>query len=148
MTRAAAAPARRFCAVCTGELPDGLPVVKRALGRNGALVAVCADCDPGHPGQRGRLPPAVNATRGYTGGAGPAMTAGALATALRKKQGAEVYEAESARRRVERAYIPPKRTKAENDVIEVIEEGKRRRRTGAASWLGGRRSSRERTVLK
>jgi len=147
MTRDHAAPARRFCAVCTVDLPPGAKVVKRALGRGGALVAVCAECDPGHPAQPGRLPVAVNATRGYTGGTGPALREGELSAALRRTQGDKAYEADSALARKARSYIPPKRSKAEADIIEVVEEGKRRRRTGAAFWTG-RRSGRDRTVLK
>lgn len=147
MTHAHATPARRFCAQCTEEIPVGSKAVKRALGRGGALVVVCEACDPGHPSQTGRMPPAVNSTRGYTGGTGPAMNGAAVSAALRKKQGDKAYEADSALARVARAYIPPKRSKAETDIIEVVEEGKRRRRTGAAGY-SSLRSSRQRTVLK
>ena len=35
-----------FCAICTEESPD---LVLRPLGRDGALVRVCPDCDTLHP---------------------------------------------------------------------------------------------------
>lgn len=38
-----------FCAICTDPPPPNTELVHRPLGRGGALVLVCADCDTLHP---------------------------------------------------------------------------------------------------
>lgn len=38
-----------FCAICTEPPPPGTELVQRPLGRDSALVLVCADCDTLHP---------------------------------------------------------------------------------------------------
>lgn len=36
---------RYFCAICADDIPDNAEPISRPLGRGGALVRVCADCD-------------------------------------------------------------------------------------------------------
>lgn len=38
-----------FCAICTEPAPPGTTLPRRPLGKDGALVAVCTDCDTLHP---------------------------------------------------------------------------------------------------
>lgn len=38
-----------FCALCTEPPPPGTKLVPRPLGRNGAPVLICVDCDTLHP---------------------------------------------------------------------------------------------------
>jgi len=38
-----------FCAICTEPPPPGTELVDLPLGKDSALVAVCADCDTVHP---------------------------------------------------------------------------------------------------
>ena len=114
-----------FCAICTAH---SIPLTSQPLGRDGAMVNVCAACDE-PVFTRGEMRPA------YTGGAGVGIVSfgGEISDALRKAKGDEVYATET-KRMADYGKTPSRKlTREELDMQGVVADGQRRFRTGAAT---------------
>jgi hypothetical protein len=110
-----------FCAICTSDVG---PFVTRPIGKDDALVRVCAACDDDPP--RAVFGP----ERPYEG-AGPAMGRQEMSLALRRFAGDERYEADN-RKHITFGKSPGRALPAtELDWRVYQRETARRHRTGS-----------------
>ena len=118
-----------FCAICTSERG---PFFQRPLGKDDALVSVCRDCDEDAPIAT------YGPERAYEGAAA-APTHVEMTKALRRLQGDERYERESAFNRELSPIGQSEATKErirkyrreQSEWTSYLRESARRRRTGA-----------------
>lgn len=110
----------RFCAICADDVEHPR---MRPLGRNDALVAVCPSCDED---------PAVTRygpERGFVPNGG-LPRAGEATEGMHRARGADDERLTKRDRELFLAF-PPQKSQEELDIMAVVHEGLRRRRTDA-----------------